>query len=58
VAALGEQAVTAVREAVALGYVQRIPALLSGVGAEHAVTVAALSQLAEDLELEKLHQLL
>jgi CheY-like chemotaxis protein len=58
VAALGEQAVTAVREAIALGYVQRIPALLAGVGTEHAVTVAALSRLAEDLELEKLSQLL
>ncbi len=58
VAALGEHAVNAVREAIELGYVQRIPALLSGVGAEHAVTVAALSQLAEDLELEKLSRLL
>jgi CheY-like chemotaxis protein len=58
VSALGAPALSALREALALGYVQRIPTLLEGLGTEHPHTVAVLSQLARDLEIEKLQRLL
>jgi CheY-like chemotaxis protein len=58
VCALDTTALTAVREAMALGYVQRIPTLLAGLGAEHGRTVALLSKLAEELEIETLNDLL
>jgi two-component system, sensor histidine kinase and response regulator len=58
VAALGATALTALREAMALGYVQRIPALLAGLGPEHQRTVAVLSKLAQELEIEALNELL
>jgi PAS domain S-box-containing protein len=56
--ALGPDLVGAVREAVELGYVGRVPGILAGAGDQHRHTTAALSQLAERLELDTLLKLL
>lgn len=58
VASLGDDTLRALREAIALGYVHRVPELLAGLGSEHARAVKALSHLAEELELEKLNRVL
>jgi PAS domain S-box-containing protein len=57
VAALGDETLNGIREAIRLGYVQRIPKLLSGLGEEHAPVVSELSELARTLDLERLTRL-
>lgn len=54
VAALGSATVAALRGAVQLGYVQRVPSLLKGCEGAHPATVAALNKLADGLEIEML----
>jgi signal transduction histidine kinase/DNA-binding NarL/FixJ family response regulator len=54
VAALGPEAVAALREAVELGYVGRIAVILAAVPPGHERTVLALTKLADELELEAL----
>ena len=56
--ALGPDMVGAVREAVELGYVGRVRGILASAGDQHRQTTAALSQLAERLELDALLKLL
>jgi signal transduction histidine kinase/DNA-binding response OmpR family regulator len=58
VAALGAERIAAVREAIELGYVSRIPSILEPLRATHPELVATLSQLADDLEIEQLLRLL
>jgi CheY-like chemotaxis protein len=58
VASLGDDTLRALREAIALGYVHRVPELLAGLGSQHAHAVKVLSHLAEELELEKLNRVL
>ncbi|HWA72974.1 MAG TPA: ATP-binding protein [Polyangiaceae bacterium] len=58
VAALGNETVSALREAVELGYVGRVPSLLASVPAEHRRTAESLAKLAENLELEALLRVL
>jgi CheY-like chemotaxis protein len=58
VRALGPDTVGALREAVLLGYVQRVPSLLAAFATTHPATVAGLTKLARTLEIEKLLALL
>ncbi len=58
VLALGADTVQRLREAIELGYVGRIPAILAQAEPEHRATVAALSELAQGLELQRLTKLL
>jgi signal transduction histidine kinase/FixJ family two-component response regulator len=58
VAALGSDVLRALREAVDLGYVGRVPTILASVGAEHQRTVSSLSRLAAELEIETLRSVL
>lgn len=54
---LGPEVVGALRQALELGYVARIPAILAASAPRHPRAVAELSQLARDLELETLARL-
>jgi signal transduction histidine kinase/CheY-like chemotaxis protein len=58
VAALGSETVRALRDAIAVGYVHRVPELLANVGQEHAHVVKVLCHLAEDVQLETLNRVL
>jgi signal transduction histidine kinase/ActR/RegA family two-component response regulator len=58
VAALGADTVAALREALDLGYIARIPSLLAPARAAHPRVVETLSRFAEELEIEKLGRLL
>ena len=58
VAALGPVTVSALRDALETGYLDRVPAVLAGAGQEHAPVVAAVSKLAADFEIETLIALL
>jgi signal transduction histidine kinase/CheY-like chemotaxis protein len=58
VTALGPEAVAALQEAVELGYVGRVAAILASVPPGHERTVLALTKLADELELEALLRLL
>jgi signal transduction histidine kinase/CheY-like chemotaxis protein len=55
---LGRERLAELREAVELGYVTRIPAILAPARATHPNLVAVLTRLADDLEIEKLLRLL
>jgi signal transduction histidine kinase/CheY-like chemotaxis protein len=57
VQALGPDVVGALRQALELGYVARVPAILAASAPAHPRAVAELSQLARDLELETLSRL-
>ena len=58
VSALGADTLQALRDAVELGYVGRIPAILASVGTEHRHVVAYLLKLAENLEVDALSRTL
>ena len=58
VAKLGAETVATLRESIALGYVQRIPALLEGTPPAQAAVARELSKLARDLEIDRLLRLL
>jgi signal transduction histidine kinase/FixJ family two-component response regulator len=58
IAALGPETVRSLREAVELGYVGRIPSLLASVDVHHRSTVDAIEQLAADLEVKSLLEIL
>jgi signal transduction histidine kinase/CheY-like chemotaxis protein len=58
VAALGADRLAAVREAIELGYVTRIPSLLVPAREAHPEVVATLTRLAGDLEIEQILRLL
>jgi signal transduction histidine kinase/ActR/RegA family two-component response regulator len=57
VQSLGPEVVGALRQALELGYVARVPSILAPSAAGHPRAVAELSQLARDLELETLSRL-
>jgi CheY-like chemotaxis protein len=56
--ALGPETVQALREAAELGYVGRIPGILSSVSREKQHTARAITKLAQNLELDSLLRLL
>jgi signal transduction histidine kinase/DNA-binding NarL/FixJ family response regulator len=58
VARLGPEMVRALRQAVELGYVNRVPAIVAGASSEHQRTTTELARLAAELELETLVRLL
>ncbi|HKP59492.1 MAG TPA: ATP-binding protein [Polyangiales bacterium] len=55
---LGPEKLTTLRQAVATGYVQRVPGLLEDVPPEHQPTAAAIAELAENMQIETLLGLL
>jgi CheY-like chemotaxis protein len=56
--AFGAETLQALRDAVELGYIGRIPAILTVLGPEHQRAVARLSRLAENLEVDALSRVL
>jgi signal transduction histidine kinase/FixJ family two-component response regulator/PAS domain-containing protein len=57
VAALGDEVVRRIREALELGFIARIPQILTDVPPQHKGVAAAISRLATDLEIQRLESL-